>query len=377
MRSRLGLILLSLILLSCSGNGCSDMDQPMVPCPPVHPPDPCDDDDDCDDKPDSLGAVGFERVFTPDDGLGPLFNFTSCVGCHEDPPGGPGDEIELHARSVGCEQLPGGPVFQLGITHAGELEWGGREEPPLTAMTAVRASPSLFASGLIDKMSDTQILSHVDPLDLDGDGVTGFASFLADGSIGRFGRKAQVSTLQEFIEIAYRDEMGVTTPGFVDQGPGGLPVPPWVDGVQDPEVSQLEIDAVVEFVRKLRLPPDRAGGRFGEKPGRNVFRETGCAACHIPSMGFTDVLMHSLGEDNGDICFEGVPPAYFRTEPLLGLRLKFGDGEGAGRFMHDGGSLTIEDAINRHDGEGTHAKTAFGILSPDDRGKLLEFLHSL
>lgn len=327
-----------------------------------------------DGKPDSLGAIGFERVFTEEDGLGPLFNLTSCVGCHEDPPGGPGDEVELHAQSGDCNPLPGGPVFQTGITQRGLEAWGSGEVPPIGSSTAVRSSPGLFASGLIDRLTDEQILSHVDLFDLDGDGVEGFASFLDDGRIGRFGRKGQVASLREFVAAAYRNEMGVTTEGFGDEGPNGLSVPFGVDVAADPEVSDEEIEAVVTFISNLRLPKHHLEP---SKVGKHLFTTVGCATCHVPQMGFTDVLMHSLGEDGADICFSGVPPAYFRTEPLLGLRLKFGDGEGAGRFMHDGGALDLIDAINRHGGEGLGARGRFNALDQKDQEKLLEFLKGL
>jgi len=227
---------------------------------------------------------------------------------------------------------------------------------------------------LIDRLTDEQILSNVDLFDLNGDGVEGFASFLDDGRIGRFGRKAQVPTLREFVAEAYRNEMGVTTEGFGDQGPGGLAVPFGVDVAADPEVSDDEIEAVVEFIRNLRLPKNHL---TPSKAGRHLFTSVGCATCHVPQMGFTDVLMHSLGEDGADICFSGVPTAYFRTEPLLGLRLKFGEGEGAGRFMHDGGAQGLEDAISRHGGEGSGARGRFNGLDPKDQEKLLEFLKGL
>src|SRR6266508_3597693 len=46
------------------------------------------------------GKEVFEREFTPETGLGPLFNSTSCGECHEEPAtGGFGDEVEVHATA--------------------------------------------------------------------------------------------------------------------------------------------------------------------------------------------------------------------------------------------------------------------------------------
>src|SRR5207248_11293113 len=45
------------------------------------------------------GKVVFDSVFTPETGLGPLFNSTGCGECHEGPAGGRGDEVEVHATA--------------------------------------------------------------------------------------------------------------------------------------------------------------------------------------------------------------------------------------------------------------------------------------
>jgi hypothetical protein len=69
------------------------------------------------------GRQAFQRVFTPQEGLGPLFNANSCAQCHETPVvGGVGDEIEIHATKFSpqgsCDSLfqEGGPVIQQNAT---------------------------------------------------------------------------------------------------------------------------------------------------------------------------------------------------------------------------------------------------------------------
>src|SRR3989449_6018700 len=89
------------------------------------------------------GRLVFNREFTPETGLGPLFNSTSCVECHEDPlVGGRGDEIEVHATAYNaagdvCDDLArqGGPVIQQHATPALQAALGITREPVPRAAT--------------------------------------------------------------------------------------------------------------------------------------------------------------------------------------------------------------------------------------------------
>src|SRR5213594_4193720 len=99
------------------------------------------------------GKVVFQTVFTPETGLGPLFNANACAECHEDPvTGGVGDEIELHATAQlpdgKCDPLTafGGFVFQQHATPALQAALGIDHEavPPQASGTATRSSPPLF-----------------------------------------------------------------------------------------------------------------------------------------------------------------------------------------------------------------------------------------
>jgi CxxC motif-containing protein (DUF1111 family) len=94
----------------------------------------------------------------------------------------------------------------------------------------------------------------------------------------------------------------------------------------------------------------------------------GCAECHPPPI-YSDVLLYDLG-DVEDICFVSAKEVHFRSEPLVGLRLQK-------RFMHDGKSPTIEDAIRRHGGAGRLAREKFLALESKQRRTLLEFLKKL
>jgi len=84
---------------------------------------------------------------------------------------------------------------------------------------------------------------------------------------------------------------------------------------------------------------------------------------------FSDLLLHDIGTGDGIEQGEATG-SKFRTAPLWGLSRR-------DRFMHDGGSNTIEKAILRHGGEAQNARDRFGGLSPADHDALLAFLDSL
>ncbi|HEU4400922.1 MAG TPA: di-heme oxidoredictase family protein [Candidatus Polarisedimenticolia bacterium] len=341
------------------------------------------------------GRLVFTREFTPETGLGPLFNAVACGECHEDPAsGGIGDEVEIHAaasRPDGtCDALTdlGGPVYQLHVTPALKAALGIDEEPIPSRATARarRTTPPLMGLGLLDAVPDEEILDLADPDDRDHDGVSGRPNRSPDGRIGRFGRKAFVPTLREFNTGAFLFEQGVTSPDQpVEETVAGTPLPPGVDPVPEPEISGDDLLLADAFVRFLAPPaPERPA--FSARQGERVFESIRCVSCHRPWLrtgdspvralrhkkvgAYTDLLLHDMGPDLADVCLGLATPAEFRTEPLMGLRLR-------GRFLHDGRAATIEAAIRLHGGEGTRARDRFAALSDSDRRAVLEFLGRL
>jgi len=353
------------------------------------------------------GKEVFEREFTPETGLGPLFNSTACGECHEEPAaGGFGDEVEIHAtaflvRGDGkdphtggsggevCDPLAdqGGPVVQQQVTPALKAALGIDAEPVPSRATATgkRTSPAIFGLGLLDAVPDDAILAYADPDDKDGDGVSGRPNRFVDGRLGRFGRKAFLPALKEFNAGAFQIEMGITSPAVPDEETiGGQPIPSGVDPTPEPELSQKDIDLADDFVRFLA--PPRAQGGLRVRKGEELFAKIGCATCHVPFLktgpsdvaalrdkrvaAYTDLLLHDMGKDLADICLGLATPSEFRTEPLMGLRLRT-------RFLHDGRASTIEEAVRLHDGEGKGSRDRFAALSDEQRRALLLFLGSL
>ena len=91
---------------------------------------------------------------------------------------------------------------------------------------------------------------------------------------------------------------------------------------------------------------------------------------HREVAAYTDLLLHDMGRDLADICLGQATPSEFRTEPLMGLRLRT-------HFLHDGRAESIETAIRLHGGEATSARDRFNALSAEERQALLKFLGSL
>ena len=344
----------------------------------------------------NAGKAIFSNDFTPQTGLGPLFNSTACGECHEDPElGGSGDEVETHAaipRPDGsCDMLSahGGPVFQAHTTPALKAALGIDSEPipPEATSRATRTSPSLFGFGLLDAVPDDEILARADSADRDHDGISGRVNRTPDGRIGRFGRKAFGGpTLADFNAGAFLIEMGITNPTNPNEETiGGKPIPAGVDSTPDPELSADALRATTDFVRFLAPPPQLPLTVEGEV-GRQLFRSMRCVSCHTPTLytgpnkvraldrrpvnAYTDLLLHDMGAARADICLGLATPSEFRTEPLMGLRFRK-------HFLHDGAATTIEQAIELHAGEAQKARDYFAKASPKDRAALLAFLKSL
>jgi CxxC motif-containing protein (DUF1111 family) len=340
------------------------------------------------------GAKVFDTVFTPETGLGPVFNSVGCAECHEDPVrGGTGDEKEVHATAFQpplCDPLveEGGFVVQLAVTPALKAALGIDSEPfpPSATARAVRATPVVFGRGLLDLVPDSAILSYADPDDRDHDGISGRVNHFVDGRVGRFGRKAFVPRLAEFNAGAFSAEMGITSPAVpTEETVGGLPIPPGVDPLPEPEINQAALDQTDDFVRLLGAPT-RLKGTAEAKRGGKVFASVGCDKCHRETLrtgdspiaalrykvfpAYTDLLLHDLGPELADICLGEATPSEFRTEPLMGLRV-------LEHFLHDGRAASLEEAIQLHGGEATAVRDRFLGLGDADRAALIAFLETL
>ena len=345
------------------------------------------------------GKALFERGFAFREGLGPLFNQDRCSSCHDLPTvGGTGVEtVQKATRYVPpgpCDQLrsAGGDVFQDRTSPALQaLGIQGESVPPSATGRARLDPPALFGLGLIEAIPDRAILARVDSSDANRDGVSGRAGRAGDGRLGRFGQKADHASLKDFVETALLTEMGLTTAGRpAEERVAGAALPRGVDPTPEPEVRDDQVELLVAFVRLLAPPPPARIPAFAERDsvrrGRRVFRQLGCADCHVPELRtgpsdvaaldrkviglYSDLLLHDLGRDLADVCGPAASPSEFRTARLLGLRFR-------SRFLHDGRAPMLEDAILLHGGEARAARDRFQGLSYTVKQYLFEFLNSL
>ena len=380
------------------------------------------------------------------DGLGPVFNESSCVACHGlGAPGGAGPEsknvVLLSAVPTSGGNLPKGveqihPGFQSArstVLHrygtdpfyaswrrhliqatnpnaqaafvgpvketaesqihqiAARTSPRGRAleqssslnpAPGIRLRVSERNTPALFGAGRIDSISSEVIIREAkwQPAE-----VRGRVSRDREGRVGRFGWKAQVSRLHEFVRVACAGELGLEVPGHSQSI---SPLAP-LDRAKGLDLTEPECDALVSFVRGLPAPvaidPDGPQGSQAMVEGRQLFAEVGCASCHTPSLGdvrgiYSDLLLHEMGQtlsDTGEYYGSdgsgspgGPSSGEWRTPPLWGYR-------DSGPYLHDGRAENLEEVVALHGGQGSRSALMFFALSREKRSSIETFLKSL
>jgi CxxC motif-containing protein (DUF1111 family) len=349
------------------------------------------------------------RRFVPEDGLGPEFNLTFCAGCHEKPVFGGGAGHYRDFLLVGDELAPDTviPRGKNGVQRQFSLDSGRAASDQLTNLSATRNPIPFFGAGLLAEIPDTEIVSHADPDDSNGDGISGRANY--DGMfVGRFGRKAQTSSIELFVRGPLFNHLGITSNPLSIERRADLPTfkaaPPSIaleasgevgaivaaqavipdeptidlDDVPDPELSESDLFDLVCFAMLLAAPePDEPTAQ--SRSGRETFHAIACAKCHLPSLrsprgaipAYTDLLLHDMGDDLADgFPMQDSTGREFRTQPLWGIAA-------ASPYLHDGRAATIDDAIRLHGGEAASIRDAYVALAADEREDLLAFLASL
>lgn len=354
------------------------------------------------------GKAVFETTEGVEDGLGPVFNDTSCVACHNAGATGGGSatrETRFGTLSNGAFDplaTHGGSLIQtdgIGVQRA--CNFIGEVVPPQATIVAQRRTTPLFGLGLVEAVPDATLIALAREEARRTPKTAGRPSEVTDivtgkPAIGRFGWKGQVPNLLQFSGDAYLNEMGVTTPLFPDencpQGDCSLLACDPVPGVDD-DLEDVELFG--DFMRLLAPPdrgPERALARAGNRPanrpdrGPRLFASTGCAACHTPSLTtgespiaalssrtfrpYSDFLLHDMGSLGDGIEQADASGQEMRTSPLWGLRF-------VTTFLHDGRAKTIEEAILAHAGQGLSARNCFTALSPERKAALVAFLRAL
>jgi CxxC motif-containing protein (DUF1111 family) len=384
----------------------------------------------------TYGSPTFAEIEAVANGLGPRFNLDSCGGCHAYPavggsspasgnpqvlraalmaPGntvppfltvnGPVREVRMVHNPDGTPN--GGVVDIFTITGRSDSPGGCRISQPTFSNLSnfiFRIPTPTFGAGLIESISDTTIRNNLaaDPTGMKRlMRITGHVNTSGnDGTVTRFGWKAQNKSLLIFSGEAYNVEMGVTNEAFPnerEEDPSCATNTLAEDHTgYDAGFTPSDLVSFMGFMRFLDQPKP-ACGVSGEPAcsssvnnGRMVFAKVGCALCHTPSLTtgkstvaalnqtqanlYSDLAVHHMGSGLADNVTQGAAgPDEFRSAPLWGL------GQRA-FFLHDGRTDDLVQAIVAHDSQGSEATmviSTYRSLSSSDKQDLLNFLRSL
>jgi CxxC motif-containing protein (DUF1111 family) len=347
------------------------------------------------------GDIAFnDEIFTAENGLGPVFVATSCGTCH--PGDGKGHPFTTLTR-FGQTDETGNKFLHLGGPQLQNRAIPGHapEFIPVGATSSKFTPPANTGLGYLAALTDEQILSHADPNDANGEGISGVPNYIEAPAyfepqwfhqeqngkyIGRFGKKASAVDLMHQTVNAYNQDIGITsTYNAID---------PFTGEYNDPEVTDNTVLDVVFYLRTLKAPIQRGTNLTEVVAGMTIFKEVGCAKCHItewktpvsdvPSLSgktfhpYTDLLLHDMGPGLDDGYTEGTAKTYeWRTPPLWGLGLSKNSQGGSYFLMHDGRATSINEAIMMHGGEAAQSQEKFTQLNATEKESLIRFLESL
>jgi len=395
------------------------------------------------------GKEDFEEADEVSEGLGPTMNLDSCGGCHSQPAiGGTSaavnPQVAFATANGGRDLVPpflsaDGPVREARfvLNHDGTPDGGvhalftitgrdgaGRcriEQPDFARELAnsnviFRIPTPTFGLGLVEQIPDSAILANMD--DNGGAktvlGIRGRANFTVDGrtisgqtnrngndgTVARFGWKAQNKSLLLFSGEAYNVEMGISNELFQNERDetANCMFASHPNSITNTEaaVTTDALSAIEKFAFFMRLlappapSPDTPGGAPSIASGKNVFNSVGCAFCHTPSFTtgnsavaalrtkpvrlYSDLLVHDMGQGLADGISQGqAGPREFRTAPLWGLGQRI-------FFLHDGRTSDLAAAIRAHQSIGSEANAViqnFLGLTENQKQDLYNFLRSL
>ena len=416
-----------------------------------------------------LGRAIFEKIWvsspsstTASDGLGPLFNARSCLACHINNGRGHAPEADwpednamsmlmrlsipaqneqqrrdLMDRKVASINEPnyGGQLQDFavpGLEAEGQLHLRFTELPIALSegetaslrvpeyritglqygelhadlMMSPRIATQISGLGLLEALSEQQILAAEDPNDSDGDGISGRANRVWDlvkqqPVVGRFGWKAGNPTLAQQNSAAFNGDIGISTQLFSTASgdctanqPRCLSAPHGNSEHLDGLEASIEMSKVLEtYTRYLALPVRRNAMDAEVLAGKQVFSDTGCASCHTPSFTtpkdapeglagqkiwpYSDLLLHDMGPGLADGRPEyAASGTEWRTAPLWGIGIAKKVDPKAG-FLHDGRARNLLEAVLWHGGEAQAARDKVVNMPASERAKLLRFLESL
>src|SRR2546426_7021276 len=391
----------------------------------------------------------FQEVDDVPGGLGPRMNLDQCSGCHAQPAvGGTSSfvnpQVAFANKDGGTNFVPSfitanGPVREARfvLNPDGTPDGGVHDLFTITGRTGAtgctlaqpdfatqlannnvifRIPTPVFGAGLIEQIPDSVILANQAStasqrgslgilgrpnFDATGRTITGISNNNGnDGTIARFGWKAQNKSLLLFSGEAYNVEQGITNELFQterDETPTCQFATTPNDFTHTDATKPLDAISDIEkfafFMRFLAAPtpsPDTPVGAASIANGSSLFSSIGCALCHTPTLNtgsatvaalrnkpvnlFSDILVHDMGVRLADGVSQGqAGPREFRSAPLWGLGQRI-------FFLHDGRTSDLLQAIQAHSSTGSEANGVIGNFNrlPESKKQdLLNFLRSL
>lgn len=378
---------------------------------------------------------------TARDGLGPLFSANTCVNCHQKngrgkvfdhgnvvdrsyvvrlsiPSNGADDQILLKHQGFVAEPTygaqfsvngvkdvpfegkvevsyqaldfvyPDGTLVMLQKPNIQLTQLGYGEMHPQT-IVAARVAPALVGLGLIEQISDAQILSNEDVDDTNDDGISGKANRVWSKEtnqleVGRYTWKAATPSVRHQSANAAASDMGLTNPLHPEESCTqaqlkclGAPKGDYYAF----DLPDKRLNAISFYLRQLALPSTKP---IQHTAGQVLFESLGCAMCHRPSYQlssgktispYSDFLLHDMGSGLADGRQEYLASgSEWRTPPLWHLSKVSQILGKQQNFLHDGRARTLEEAILWHGGEAKDARAAFVKLPLGERQALLKFL---
>jgi CxxC motif-containing protein (DUF1111 family) len=385
-----------------------------------------------------IDSVSGQAAGEAGNGLGPRFNGNSCAQCHVQPDVGGSSPtanpqiavalLDNAANTIPPFITPNGPVREArfirnpdgtrdGGVHdlfviTGRTDAAGCsiQQPNFNQAIAqnniiFRIPTPLFGLGLVENTPDVNLRTdstNISSLQASlGIASNVFNTSGNDGTITRFGWKAQNKSLLLFAGEAYNVEQGVTneifpnerddTPGCVFNATPEDSMNLADNGASNSPGSDFSADLgnFAGFMRLLAAPTAVAPTSTTLR-GKNQFINVGCGGCHIPQhttartifgdgstttySPYSDVALHNMGEGLEDNVSQGAANDHqFRTAPLWGIGQRV-------FFLHDGRTNDLVQAIEAHASQGSEANQVinnFNMLSPSDKQAIVLFLRSL
>ena len=411
------------------------------------------------------GQANFGEAEKLDDGLGPRFNLDGCAGCHAQPAIGgtsPAVNPEVTVATAFSAQntVPSfitvnGPVREArfvknadGTPDGGVHDLfviSGRNDGSADASACTitqddfatqvanknvifRIPTPVFGLGLVEEIDDATLRANIAANNsvkvnlgiLGHFNVSGAANTNGnDGTITRFGWKAQNKSGLLFAGEAYNVEMGISNEIFQTEReetatcqfasvPNSIQNTASIDAATPVEAALAATPDIQNFAnfQRMAAPPIPVSPYTGANGpvtaasiarGRQQFMNVGCYLCHTPTLttnshtsigalagqavnAFSDFAVHGMGPGLADgVVQGGAKGDEFRTAPLWGLGQRI-------FLLHDGRTMDLRTAINAHKSarntqypasEANGVVARFNALSSQNMQDLLNFLRSL